>query len=188
MSDMNNEVKNSNLKWYVVNTYSGLENRAKKSLEERIVQYGMQDKFGEIWLPTETVEEIKAGVKRSQSRKCFPGYMLVQMELSDETGHLVRNTPKVTGFVGGTKTPPCLSEAEVARMRGMIMGEVVAKPRIKVEFNEGDQVKVNEGPFANFNGSIEEVKADKQKLRVLVSIFGRSTPVELDFSQVEKLS
>jgi transcriptional antiterminator NusG len=127
---------------------------------------------------------MKGGVKKSQSRKTLPGYMLVQMELSDETGHLVRNTPKITGFVGGSRKPPALRDAEVARMRAP--SGSAPKPRIKVEFNQGDQVKVTEGPFANFNGSIEEVKADKQKVKVLVSIFGRSTAVELDFSQVEK--
>lgn len=175
---------NPNLKWYVVNTYSGLENRAKKALEERIQQYELQDKFGEIFVPTETVEEIKGGVKKAQSRKTLPGYMLVQMELTDETGHLVRNTPKITGFVGGSRKPPPLREVEVARMR--TGPGAVQKPRQKVEFNEGDSIRVTEGPFANFNGSIEEVKRDKQKVKVLVSIFGRSTAVELDFNQVEK--
>lgn len=177
---------NPNLKWYVVNTYSGLENRAKKALEERIQQYNLQDKFGEIFVPTETVEEIKGGVKKSQSRKTLPGYMLVQMELDDETLHLVRNTPKITGFVGNARKPPALREAEVARMRTG-QGSSAPKPRIKVEYHAGDQIRVTEGPFANFNGSIEEVKADKQKVKVLVSIFGRSTAVELDFSQVERV-
>ena len=176
---------NPNLKWYVVNTYSGLENRAKKALEERIVQYHLQDKFGEIFVPTETVEEMKGGVKKSQSRKTLPGYMLVHMELDDATLHLVRNTPKITGFVGNARKPPPLRDVEVSRMRSGQPGQA-AKPRMKVEYHAGDQVRVTEGPFANFNGSIEEVKADKQKVKVLVSIFGRSTAVELDFSQVEK--
>jgi len=175
---------NPNLKWYVVNTYSGLENRAKKALEERIQQYKLDDMFGEIFVPTETVEEIKGGVKKSQSRKTLPGYMLVQMELNDETLHLVRNTPKITGFVGNARKPPPLRDAEVARMR---TGQGAApKPRAKVDYQVGDQIKVTEGPFANFAGSIEEVKADKQKVRVSVSIFGRSTAVELDFTQIEK--
>jgi len=176
---------NSNLKWYVVHTYSGLENRAKKALEERIQQYGMEKFFGEILVPTETVEEIKSGVRKSQSRKCFPGYVLVQMELTDEAGHLVRNTPKITGFVGGSKKPSSLSLSEVERMRSI--ASTPQKTKAKVEFIEGDQIKVIEGPFANFNGSVEEVKPDKQKLRVLVSIFGRSTPVELDYGQVERI-
>lgn len=184
--DAQEEQKNANpnLKWYVVNTYSGLENRAKKALEERIQQYNLNDKFGEIFVPTETVEEIKGGVKKSQSRKTLPGYMLVQMELNDETLHLVRNTPKITGFVGNARKPPPLRDVEVERMR---TGQGAApKPRVKVEYQVGDQIKVTEGPFANFAGSIEEVKADKQKVRVSVSIFGRSTAVELDFNQIEK--
>src|SRR3989338_1529737 len=178
--------ENIDLKWYVVHTYSGFENRAKKTLQERIEQYGLQDQFGEIWVPTETVEEIKAGVRKSQSRKCFPSYILVQMVFNDETAHLVRNTAKVTGFVGSSKKPPPLSAAEVERMRAMVQGE--PKVRAKIEFVEGDQVKVIDGPFANFNGDIEEVKPDKQKLKVLVSIFGRSTPVELDYAQVERIA
>lgn len=184
--DAQEEQKNANpnLKWYVVNTYSGLENRAKKALEERIQQYNLDDKFGEIFVPTETVEEIKGGVKKSQSRKTLPGYMLVQMELNDETLHLVRNTPKITGFVGNARKPPPLRDAEVERMR---TGQGAApKARVKVEYQVGDQIKVTEGPFANFAGSIEDVKADKQKVRVSVSIFGRSTAVELDFNQIEK--
>ncbi len=176
----------TDLKWYVVHTYSGFENRAKKTLEERIQQYKLQDQFGEIWVPTEMVEEIKSGVRKSQSRKCFPSYMLVQMAFSDETAHLVRNTAKVTGFVGNAKKPPPLSPAEVERMRAMVQG--TPKVRAKIEFVEGDKVKVMEGPFANFNGDIEEVKPDKQKLRVLVSIFGRATPVELDYAQVERIA
>jgi transcriptional antiterminator NusG len=175
---------NPNLKWYVVNTYSGLENRAKKALEERILQYNLQEKFGEIFVPTETVEEIKAGVKKAQSRKTLPGYMLVHMELNDETLHLVRNTPKITGFVGNARKPPPLRDIEVARMR--TGPGAPPKPRMKVEYNVGDPIKVIEGPFANFSGNIEDVKADKQKVRVSVSIFGRSTAVELDFSQIER--
>jgi len=178
---------NPNLKWYVIHTYSGFENRAKKALEERIRQYHMEEKFGEILVPTETVEEIKGGVRKATSRKAFPGYMLVQMELSDETAHLVRQTPKVTGFVGASKKPPPLSPAEVDRLRAMIAPGGAPRTRVNAEFAEGDQVRVIEGPFANFNGNVEEVKPDKQKLRVLVSIFGRATPVELEYAQVEKL-
>ena len=176
----------ADLKWYVVHTYSGFENRAKKTLEERIQQYNLQDQFGEIWVPTETVEEIRSGVRKSQNRKCFPSYILVQMAFSDETAHLVRNTAKITGFVGNTKKPPPLSAAEVERMRAMVHG--VQKVRAKIEFTEGDKVKVMEGPFASFSGDVEEVKSDKQKLRVLVSIFGRATPVELDYAQVERIA
>lgn len=177
--------KNEKLKWYVVHTYSGFENRAKKSLEERIKQFKLDDFFGEVLIPMETVEEVRGGAKRTQKRKFFPGYMLVQMELNDQTWHLVKSTPKVTGFVGNATKPPSVSDAEVRRLTAQLT-EGVAKPTPKVEFEEGDQVRVIDGPFANFHGTVEEVKPEKQKVRVLVSIFGRSTPVELDFMQVEK--
>ncbi|MES2503324.1 MAG: transcription termination/antitermination protein NusG [Myxococcota bacterium] len=176
----------ADLKWYVVHTYAGFENKVKKGLEDRIAQYSMGERFGEIWVPTEVVEEIKSGVRKSQSRKCFPSYILVQMDFSDETAHLVRNTAKVTGFVGNSKKPVPLSAAEVERMHAMVHG--APKVRAKIEFVEGDQVKVIEGPFANFSGAVEEVKPEKQKLRVLVSIFGRATPVELDYAQVERIA
>jgi transcriptional antiterminator NusG len=180
--------KNPNLKWYVVHTYSGFENRAKKSLEERIKQNNMDAAFGEILIPTETVEEVRGGTKRVSKRKFFPGYMLVQMELNKDTWHLVKNTQKVTGFVGGKdEKAPTISEAEVGRLTQQ-MSEGVTKVAPKVAFEDGDSVRVIDGPFANFSGTIEEVKAEKQKVRVLVSIFGRSTPVELDFMQVEKVA
>lgn len=178
-------VENPHMKWYVVHTHSGMENKAKKSLEERIEQYGMQDKFGEILVPTETVESIKSNVRLVKSRKCFPGYMIVLMELNNETSSLVRQTPKVTGFVGGSKMPRPISPAEAERVRQLANG--VKTTVVTMEFVEGESIRVTEGPFANFQGTIEEVKADKKKLRVLVSIFGRSTPVELDFNQVEKI-
>jgi transcriptional antiterminator NusG len=177
---------NEKLKWYVVHTYSGYENRAKKSLEERVRQQKLDAFFGEVLIPMETVEEMRGGAKRTSKRKFFPGYMLVQMELNDQTWHLVKSTPKVTGFVGNATKPPPISEAEVRRLTQQIT-EGIAKPTPKVEFEDGDQVRVIDGPFANFNGSVEEVKPEKQKVRVLVSIFGRSTPVELDFMQVEKV-
>lgn len=177
--------KNEKLKWYVVHTYSGFENRAKKSLEERIKQHGLEEQFGEILIPMETVEEVRGGAKRTSKRKFFPGYMLVQMELNDQTWHLVKSTPKVTGFVGNATNPPAVTDAEVRRLMGQLEGGVV-KPTPKVELEEGDNVRVIDGPFANFNGTVEEVKPEKQKVRVLVSIFGRFTPVELDFMQVEK--
>lgn len=180
------EKQNPKMKWYVVHTHSGMENKAKKSLEERIEQYGMQDKFGEILVPTETVELVKNNVRRMQSRKCLPGYMIVLMELDSETSHLVRATPKVAGFVGGSKMPLPITQAEAERMMQLSKG--VKKTVVSMEFVEGENIRVTEGPFANFQGTIEEVKADKKKLRVLVSIFGRSTPVELDFNQVEKIS
>lgn len=175
----------SKLKWYVVHTYSGFENRAKKSLEERIKQNNLESFFGEVLIPMETVEEMRGGTKRTQKRKFFPGYMLVQMELNEQTWHLVKSTPKVSGFVGNATNPPAVTDAEVRRLTSQIT-EGVAKPVLKVEYEVGEQVRVIDGPFANFNGTVEEVKPEKQKVRVLVSIFGRSTPVELDFGQVEK--
>jgi transcription termination/antitermination protein NusG len=179
------EHSNPNMKWYVVHTHSGMENKAKKSLEERIEQYGMHDKFGEILVPTETVEMVRNNVRRMQSRKCLPGYMIVLMELDSETSQLVRGTAKVSGFVGGSRMPLPISKAEAERMMQLSKG--VKTTVVTLEFIEGESVRVTEGPFANFQGTIEEVKTDKKKLRVLVSIFGRSTPVELDFSQVEKI-
>ena len=176
----------STFKWYVVHTYSGYENRAKKSLEERIRQFHMEDKFGDVLIPTENVVELsKGGQKKTTKRKFFPGYMLVQMELNDDTWHLVKSTPKITGFVGSATQPPSVPEPEVRRLTRQI-DEGTLKPKPRVQFEEGDQVRVIDGPFSNFAGTVEEVKAEKQKVRVLVSIFGRATPVELDFVQVEK--
>lgn len=172
-------------KWYVVHTYSGYEYKAMKSLEERIKLEGLQDLFGEILVPTENVVEVVKGNKRTMRRKYFPGYMLVHMVLNDQTWHTVKATPKITGFVGGTTKPPAVPEEEVKRLTVQI-SEGTLKPKPRIVFEDGDAVRVTDGPFANFHGSIEEVNGDKQKVRVLVSIFGRSTPVELDFDQVEK--
>jgi transcriptional antiterminator NusG len=172
-------------KWYVVHTYSGYEHKAKKSLEERVRQEHLEDHFGEILIPIEQVTEIVKGAKRTSRRKFFPGYMLVHMVLNERTWHTVKNTPKITGFVGGTTNPPAVPEVEVQRLTTQIV-EGTLKPKPRIQFEEGDSVRVADGPFANFNGTIEEVKPEKQKVRVLVSIFGRSTPVELDFDQVEK--
>jgi transcriptional antiterminator NusG len=179
------EQKNPNMKWYVVHTHSGMENKAKKSLQERIVQYGHEEKFGEILVPTETIEHVKNNVRRVQSRKCLPGYMILQMELNAETSQLVRGTGKIAGFVGGSKMPLPISRTEAERMMQLSKG--IKTTVVTMEFSEGESIKVSDGPFANFTGTIEEVKAEKKKLRVLVSIFGRSTPVELDFNQVEKI-
>ncbi len=173
------------LRWYVVHTYSGFEQKAKKSLEERAKLEGLEASFGDVLVPTEDVVERVGGSTRKSKRKFFPGYMLVQMELTDKTWHLVKNTPKVTGFVGNQQHPVPIREAEVQRLTQQIeSGALSAK--VEIEFDEGEKVRVIDGPFASFNATIEEVKADKQKLRVLVSIFGRATPVELDYSQVEK--
>jgi transcriptional antiterminator NusG len=174
------------MRWYVVHTYSGYENRAKKSLEERIRQSTLSDQFGEILIPTENVMELgKGGQKKTTKRKFFPGYMLVQMELNDETWHLIKSTPKITGFVGNATQPPSIPESEVRRLTRQI-DEGTLKPKPRVQFEEGENVRVVDGPFQNFNGVVEGVNAEKGKVRVLVSIFGRSTPVELDFVQVEK--
>jgi transcriptional antiterminator NusG len=173
-------------KWYVVHTHSGFENKAKKSLEERVKLEELGEMFGEIMIPMENVVEMVKGEKRTSKRKFFPGYILVQMELNDRTKHLVKNTPKVTGFLGGDPLNPSpVPEHEVMRIATQVK-EGTAAPKPKVQFAEGDSVRVIDGPFSNFNGTIEEVQADKQKVRVQISIFGRATPVTLDFMQVEK--
>ena len=174
------------MRWYVVHAYSGMEKAVERNIIERINRAGMQDKFGRILVPMEEVVEIKNGQKRTTERKFFPGYVLVEMIMNDETWHLVKHTNKVTGFVGGAKNRPApISEAEVLKIVSQ-MQEGTEKPRHKVEFVVGEYVRVKEGPFTDFNGSVEEVNYEKNKLRVAVTIFGRSTPVELDFSQVEK--
>ncbi len=195
-------------KWYVVHTYSGFENKVKKSIEEYVRQHGedkiefddkddgkvvrkvapLSECFGEVLIPMEQVVEMVKGEKKTSKRKFFPGYVLVQMQMADGTWHMVKSTPKVTGFVGNAKNPrevPAVRDEEVARLTSQI-SEGTLKPKPRVQFEEGDQVRVIDGPFSNFNGTVEEVKPDKGKLRVLVSIFGRATPVELDFMQVEK--
>jgi transcription termination/antitermination protein NusG len=173
----------SGKKWYVVHAYSGFEKSVLRALQDRIRRAGMEDKFGKILVPVEEVVEMKGGQKAISERKFFPGYVLVEMEMTDDTWHLVKNTAKVTGFVGGTATKPTpISEKEVQNILHQIQ-EGVEKPRPKVLF---EVVRVREGPFADFHGNVEEVNYDKNKLRVSVTIFGRSTPVELDFSHVEK--
>jgi transcriptional antiterminator NusG len=176
------------LQWYVVHAYSNFEHKVKESLVERVRRAGLQDRFGEVLVPTEEVVEMRDGQRRKSERKFFPGYVLVQMEMNERTWHLVKGTSKVTGFVGSAKSPkdvPAISDVEVSRLTSQI-SEGTLKPKPKVQFEEGDQVRVIDGPFSNFNGTVEEVKPDKGKVRVLVSIFGRATPVELDFMQVEK--
>jgi len=172
-------------KWYVVHTYSGYENKVKASLEEKIKQTGKEAFFGEVLVPSEKVVDMVKGVKRTTSRKFFPGYILINMELNDETWHIVKGIPKVTGFVGGQEAPPAISEEEVHKITRQ-MEEGAVRPKPKILFDRGENVRVVDGPFTNFTGIVEEVKPDKGKLRVLVSIFGRATPVELDFVQVEK--
>ncbi len=171
--------------WYVVHTHSGYEQKAKAALEERIKTLRMEQYFEEVLVPAESVVEMVKGQKKTATRKFFPGYVLIKMELNNETWHVVKNTPKVTGFVGYTKTPMPIPDEEVRRIANQ-MTEGAAKPKPKFSFEKGESVRVIDGPFSNFNGVVEEVRPDKGKLRVLVSIFGRSTPVELDFGQVEK--
>jgi transcriptional antiterminator NusG len=176
----------ADLAWYVVHTYSGYENKAKAALEERIKQLKKQAFFSEVIVPEENVVELVKGQKRTTKRRFFPGYILVKMILNDETWHVVKNTPKVTGFVGDKLKPVPVPESEVQKMTNRI-AEGAAKPRPRVSFRDGENVRVIDGPFSNFNGVVEEVNQDKGKVKVLVSIFGRSTPVELDFIQVEKV-
>ena len=177
---------NPDLRWYVVHAYSGMEKAVERNIVERITRAGMQDKFGRILVPMEEVVEIKNGQKKTTERKFFPGYVLVEMIMDDETWHLVKHTNKVTGFVGGAKNRPSpISEAEVMKIVNQ-MQEGTEKPRHKVEFVVGEYVRVKDGPFTDFNGSVEDVNYDKSKVRVAVTIFGRSTPVELEFSQIEK--
>jgi transcriptional antiterminator NusG len=171
--------------WYVIHTYSGYEHKAKAALEERVRALGKESHFGDVLVPAEKVVELVKGRKKTSSRMFFPGYMLVNMELNDETWHIVKSTPKVTGFVGGATQPAPIPESEVREITHQ-MAEGAARPKPKVLFEAGEQVKVIDGPFQDFNGVVEEVKPDKGKLRVLISIFGRATPVELDFVQVEK--
>ena len=174
------------LKWYVVHAYSGMEKAVERNIVERIQRAGMQDKFGRILVPTEEVVEVKNGVKRTTERKFFPGYVLVEMVMDDETWHLVKHTNKVTGFVGGAKNRPApISEADVLKIVSQ-MQQGTDKPRHKVEFEVGEYVRVKEGPFTDFNGTVEEVNYERNKMRVSVTIFGRATPVELEFGQVEK--
>ncbi|NOZ85920.1 MAG: transcription termination/antitermination protein NusG [Deltaproteobacteria bacterium] len=172
-------------KWYVVHTYSGYEAKAKAGLLDRVKSAGLQDKFGEILIPMENVVEMVKGQKKTSSRKFFPGYILVQMNLTNETWHLVKNTPKITGFVGNSTNPPAISDKEVAKITSQI-SEGELKPKPKVLFEEGEKVRVVDGPFQGFSGTVDAVNQEKGKLRVLVSIFGRATPVELDFIQVQK--
>ncbi len=173
-------------RWYVVHAYSGFEQQVKRSLEERIRRFGMEDRFGEILVPTEEVVEMRGGQQRKSERKFFPGYVLVQMEMSDETWHLVKEVPRVMGFIGGKADRPApISDKEADAILQRVQ-EGIEKPRPKVLFEPGEVVRVVDGPFNDFNGVVEDVDYDKNRLKVSVLIFGRSTPVDLEFSQVEK--
>lgn len=174
------------MRWYVVHAYSNFENQVKKSLEERIIRSGLSDFFGKILVPTEEVIEMRMGQQRRSERKFFPGYVLVQMELNDETWHLVRDVPRVLGFIGGTPDKPApITEREAEAILGRV-ADGANKPRPKTLFEVGEVVRIVNGPFKDFNGVVEEVNYEKSRLRLSVLIFGRSTPVELDFGEVEK--
>jgi transcriptional antiterminator NusG len=174
------------LKWYIVHVYSGFENKVKAALEERIATSSYPEKFGEVVVPTEEIVELVKGKRKTSSRKFYPGYILVRMELDDQTWHIVNDTAKVTGFLGGRKKPTPISEAEAEQiLNRMEAGKL--KPQPKYFFESGDEIRVIDGPFTNFNGTVQEVNPEKGKIKVLVSIFGRSTPVELEFVQVQKM-
>jgi transcriptional antiterminator NusG len=172
--------------WYVIHTYSGHENKVKASLEERLNAMGLRDHVGQILVPMEDVVEIKGGKRKISSRKFFPGYLLIEAEMSDDIWYVIKDTPKVTGFLGGVKDPTPLSEEEIMQIQGHIHGEA-AEPKPKISFDVGENIRVIDGPFTNFTGVIREVNPERGKLKVMVSIFGRSTPVELEFLQVERV-
>ena len=172
--------------WYIVHTYSGFENKVKESLEQRVQAYGLQGEIGEVLIPTEDIIEKRGGREVKSARRFFPGYILVEMNMTDHAWHVVKNTPKVTGFVGAGSKPTPLSKDEVEQILTQVRS-AAEKPKPKYVFEKGEQVRINEGPFTSFNGVVEDVNLDKNTLRVMVTIFGRATPVELDFLQVEKV-
>jgi len=178
---------NPNHKWYIVHAYSNFEKKVAESIREQAKSHGLEDSFSEILVPTENVVEIRRGRKVDAERKFFPGYVLVKMNLSDEAYHLIKNTPKVTGFLGSASKPQPVSEKEVQRIIGTIE-EGVERPKTVVLFEVGENVRVTDGPFASFNGAVEQVDEERSRLRVTVSIFGRATPVELEYNQVEKIA
>jgi transcriptional antiterminator NusG len=186
MSEAAAQTSNPHHKWYIVHAYSNFEKKVAESIKEQAHAQGLDDAFSEILVPTEDVVEIRRGRKVNSERKYFPGYVLVKMDMTDEAYHLVKNTPKVTGFLGSGSKPMPVSEREVARIIGAIE-EGVERPKPTITFEIGEQVRVTDGPFASFNGAVEQVDDERARLRVTVSIFGRATPVELEYGQVEKL-
>jgi transcriptional antiterminator NusG len=177
---------NENFKWYIIHAYSGFERKVRESLESRITAFGLQNKIGRIMIPTEPVTEVRNGKKYTIERVFLPGYVLIEMDLDNDLWHVIKNTPRVTGFLGTGDKPVALSEQEVSSIifRSDVSKE---KPTLKIKFEKGEQVRINEGPFANFTGAVDEINEDKQTLKVMVSIFGRSTPVEIEFSKVDKV-
>ena len=179
--------KNPNMKWYIIHSYSGFERKVKESLESRVQAFGLQDKIGRVLIPTEPVTEVRGGKKYTTERMFYPGYVLVEMDMNDHVWHVVKSTPRVTGFVGTGQQPTPLSEDEVNQIVYRV-AEGKDKPKLKVKFEKNEQVRISEGPFATFTGVVDEVNEDRETLKVMVTIFGRATPVELEFGQVEKTS
>ena len=177
---------NENFKWYIIHAYSGFERKVRESLESRIQAFGLQNRIGRIMIPTEPVTELRNGKKYTIERVFLPGYVLVEMDLDNDLWHVIKNTPRVTGFLGTGDSPVALSEAEVSSI--LFRSDAAKdKPAMKIKFEKGEQVRINEGPFANFNGTVDDVNEDRQTLKVMVSIFGRSTPVEIEFAKVDKM-
>jgi transcriptional antiterminator NusG len=178
--------KNPNMKWYIIHSYSGFERKVKESLESRVTAFGLEDKIGKVLIPTETVTEVRNGKKYTSERMFYPGYVLVEMNMDDHVWHVVKSTPRVTGFVGTGQQPTPLSEDEVKQIVYRV-ADSKEKPKLKVKFEKNESVRISEGPFATFTGVVDEVNEDRETLKVMVTIFGRSTPVELEFGQVEKI-
>ena len=179
--------RNPNMKWYIIHSYSGFERKVRESLESRVQAFGLQDKIGRVLIPTESVTEVRGGKKYTSERMFYPGYVLVEMDMDDHVWHVVKSTPRVTGFVGTGQQPTPLSEEEVQHIVYKA-GESKDRPKLKVKFEKNEKVKITEGPFATFEGIIDDVNEDKETVKVMVTIFGRSTPVELEFNQVEKVA
>jgi len=179
--------RNPNFKWYIIHTYSGFERKVKESLETRVQAFGLQEKIGRVLIPTEAVTEVRGGKKYTSERMFYPGYVLVEMDMDDHVWHVVKSTPRVTGFVGTGQQPTPLSEDEVKQIVHRV-AEGKEKPRLEVKFEKNESVRITEGPFASFTGIVDEVNEDRETLKVMVTIFGRATPVELEFNQVEKVA
>ena len=178
--------RNPNMKWYIIHSYSGFERKVRESLESRVQAFGLQEKIGRVLIPTESVTEVRGGKKYTSERMFYPGYVLVEMDMDDNVWHVVKSTPRVTGFVGTGQQPTPLSEDEVQQIVYRV-ADSKEKPKLKVKFGKNESVRITEGPFASFTGMVDEVNEDRETLKVMVTIFGRSTPVELEFGQVEKV-